>query len=129
MKKIFLRRDSKRFLKFGKGKGKKAKWRKPTGRDNKMREKRKGYDSVVSVGYSKDKKVRGKINEKTPVEIFNILELKNLKENEIGVVGSVGKKKKLEIAKYAKEKKIELKNMNPESFLKKEEKKNKEKKE
>lgn len=128
MTKKFLRRDSKRFLKFGKGKGKKAKWRKPTGRDNKMREKKKGYPAVVSLGYSKDKKVRGKIKEKTPVEIFNIPGLEKLGKDQIGVVGNVGKKKKIEIAKYAKDKKIVLKNLNAEAFLKKEEKKNKENK-
>lgn len=129
MKIKFLRRDAKRFLKFGKGRGKNAKWRKPTGRDNKMREKRKGYPSVVSVGYSKDKKLRGKINEKEPVEIFNIKDLVNLNENQIGIVGNVGKKKKMEIAKYANEKKIKLKNLNASAYLKKETKQGKEKKE
>jgi large subunit ribosomal protein L32e len=119
MTKRFLRRDAKRFSKFGKGRDKRAKWRRPTGRDNKMREKRKGYDAVVSLGYSKDKATRGKFEDKTPIEIFNVYELQSLKEDEIGVLGSVGMKKKLEVAKYAKENKIKLKNLNAEAFLKK----------
>jgi large subunit ribosomal protein L32e len=127
MTKRFLRRDAKRFSKFGKGRDKRAKWRRPTGRDNKMREKRKGYDAVVSLGYSKDKATRGKFEDKTPIEIFNVYELQSLKEDEIGVLGSVGMKKKLEVAK---ENKIKLKNLNAEAFLKKYEKaKKKEKKE
>jgi large subunit ribosomal protein L32e len=128
--KLLLKRDAKRFSKFGKGRDKRAKWRRPTGRDNKMREKRKGYDAVVSLGYSKDKATRGKFEDKTPIEIFNVYELQSLKEDEIGVLGSVGMKKKLEVAKYAKENKIKLKNLNAEAFLKKYEKaKKKEKKE
>lgn len=34
-------------------------WRKPKGIDNKMKEKRKGYPSMVNVGYRSPKKVRG----------------------------------------------------------------------
>lgn len=115
----FLRRDAKRFSKFGKGKGKKASWRKPTGRDNKMREKRRGYAPVVSIGYGSDKKVRGTMEEKTPVTVMNITDLNKIGKEDIGIVGSVGAKKKIEIIKKAKEMKVELKNMNIEAFLKK----------
>ena len=115
----FLRRDAKRFSKFGKGKGKKAKWRKPTGRDNKMREKRKGYAAVVSIGYRSDKDVRGTLKEKTPVTVMNVNDLKKIGKENIGLVGNVGAKKKVEIVKKAKEMKVELKNINVEAFLKK----------
>jgi large subunit ribosomal protein L32e len=115
----FLRRDANRFGKFGKGRGKKATWRKPKGRDNKMREKRKGYPVVVSIGYRKDKKIRGTINEKTPVEVMNINDLKKIGKENIGIIGNVGKKKKIEIVKKADEMKIELKNINIKAFLKK----------
>ncbi len=115
----FLRRDAKRFSKFGKGKGKKASWRKPTGRDNKMREKRRGYAPVVSIGYRSDKKIRGTIEEKNPIIVMNINDLAKIGEENIGIVGNVGIKKKIEIVKKAKEMKIELKNVNIEAFLKK----------
>jgi large subunit ribosomal protein L32e len=115
----FLRRDVKRFAKFSKGRGKKATWRKPKGRDNKMREKRKGYPAVVSIGYRKNKKIRGTIQTKKPTKITNINDLKKIGKNQIGIVGNVGKKKKIEIVKKAKEMKIELKNINIETFLKK----------
>lgn len=119
----FLRRDANRYSKFGTGRGKKAKWRKPKGRDNKMREKRKGYTPLVSIGYSTDKKIKGKLREKTPVEVRNVNDLSKIGKDQIGVVKRVGKKTKLEIAKKAKEMKVELKNLNAESFMKKNSKK------
>ncbi len=42
-KKKFLRRNWNKYKRIGKGNKKKQKWRKPRGRDNKMREKRRGY--------------------------------------------------------------------------------------
>lgn len=120
----FLRRDSARYFKFGKGRGKKASWRAPKGRDNKMREKRRGYPAVVSIGYKKPAST-DKI-----IEISKASDLNKISKGEIGFVKAVGKKKKMEIALKAKEMKIKLKNMNPEKFLEEEnkEKKNESKK-
>ena len=114
----FLRRTWSRYSKLGKRRKKKQVWRKPTGRDNKMREKRKGYPAVVSIGYRSKRKSRDKLMDKKPVKINNLRELEKIKENEIAIIGGVGKKKKIEIANKAKEMKIELYNMNPEKFLK-----------
>ena len=114
----FQRRTGSRFSKLGKGRKKLQKWRKPTGRDNKMREKRKGYPAVVSVGYKQDVKTRENIDGKKPVMIMNIKGLEKIGKNQIGIIGNVGKKKKIEIAKIAKEKKIEIYNLNAEKFLK-----------
>lgn len=119
MIKKFLRRDAKRFGKFGKGRGKKAKWRNPTGRDNKLREKRKGYQAVPSIGYRGEKKSRGKANGKNLVPVMNIKDLKKVGKDSLGVVGNVGKKKKQEIVEKANELKVELKNINVKAFLKK----------
>ena len=83
-----------------------------------MREKKKGYPVVVSIGYSTDKKVRGRLEGKNPIIINNLKDLEKIKENEIAMIGKVGKKKKIEIAKKAKEMKIKIYNMNPEKFLK-----------
>lgn len=124
----FLRRTWNRYAKLGKGRKKKQVWRKPTGRHNKMREKRKGSPAVVSIGYKSNKK----LNSKKFVRIYNLNDLEKIKENEIAIVGNVGKKKKIEIAKRllqirsgspkdsqtkAKEMKIKVYNMNPEKFL------------
>jgi len=118
----FLKRDTKRFSKFGKKRKKLLSWRKPKGRDNKMREKRKGYPCVVKIGY-KDK------NGEKPKRIQNVKDLEKINKNEKIILGNVGKKKKLEIVKKAKELKMNLENININSFLKKTEKQKKEQKE
>ena len=120
----FLRRTSSRYSKLGKRRKKKQVWRRPTGRDNKMREKRKGYPAVVSIGYRTSEKDRKEI-----VKIDNLKDLKNVQEGKVIVLGKMGNKKKIEIARKAKEKKIEISNLNVEKFLKGVEKKEKKKKE
>ncbi len=124
----FLRRKSFAYSKLGKGRKKKQVWRRPSGRDNKMREKRKGYPVVVSVGYKSDKISRGTLREKQPTIVMNIKDLDKIKESGIAIIGKIGKKKKLEIAKAAKEKKIEIYNMNAKKYLKKNTPKPKDKK-
>ncbi len=119
----FLRRTSKMHLKLGKRKKKKQVWRRPTGRHNKMRDKRRGYPAVVSIGYKKEKNSRGKIKEKNPIIIRNLKDLEKIRKDEIAIIGKVGKKKKIEIIKSAKEKKIEIMNLNIEKFLRENEKK------
>ena len=118
----FLRRISNRYSKLGKRRKKKQVWRKPKGRDNKMREKRKGYPTVISIGYKGKNDSRGFIENKKPVIVRNIKDLENVKKNEIAVIGNVGKKKKIEIAKKARKMGIQIHNLNIEKFLKKAEK-------
>jgi|TARA_Y100000310_G_scaffold251425_1_gene257916 large subunit ribosomal protein L32e len=114
----FLRRAWTRYAKLGKGVKKNQKWRRPTGRDNKMREKRRGKPAVVSVGYKASKK-----------EVKEIVVVNTLKELERVkgpvVIGSVGNKKKIELVEKAKEKGIEVSNLNVNKFLKKVNKKSK----
>jgi len=117
--KKFLRREWYKYSKLGRRNSKKQKWKKPTGRHNKMREKRKGCPACVSIGYSTQRNERGKIMGKVPVLVMNVKDLLNLKANEIAMIGQIGKKNKIEIAKVAKEKNIEICNMNASSFLKK----------
>ena len=115
----FLRRKNKAFSKLGSGRKKKQVWRKPTGRDNKMREKIRGYPAVVSIGYRGEKISRDTLNNKQPIMILNVFDLKKIKKTEIAIVGKVGKKKKLEIAAEAKKMKIEIYNMNPDKYIEK----------
>lgn len=118
----FLRRTWSRYSKLGKKRKKKQVWRRPTGRDNKMREKRKGYPAIVSIGYKKSKKLEKKI-----VVIRNLEDLKKSRKSEIIIVGNIGKKKKIEILKYAEKEKISLQNVNTKKFLEKAIKKTEEK--
>lgn len=120
----FLRRRWYSYGKLGLKRKKKQKWRNPNGRDNKMREKRRGYLAVVSIGYGTEKKVRGEVRGKRPVRVENLNDIKKVRQNEIVILGKVGKKTKIEIAKYAKQNKIEIQDLNINKFLKKMEKKN-----
>lgn len=114
----FLRRTWKRYSKLGKNKKKKQTWRRPTGRDNKMREKRRGYPAVVSIGFKKNERLKGKIRGKNPVIINNINDLENIKKEDIVIIGNIGKRKRIEIVKKAREKKIQIHNVNVNKFLK-----------
>jgi ribosomal protein L32E len=119
----FLRRTSARLSKLGKNRKKKQVWRRPTGRDNKMREQRRGKPAIVAIGYSTEKKSRGRINGKIPLFVNNIHDLTRIGKHQIVILGNIGKKKKLEIAKKANELQIEIANLNTKKFLKKNEKK------
>ncbi len=121
MKKKFIRRDWARFSKLGKKRKKKQVWRRAKGRDNKIREKRKGYPIKVMIGFKQKK------NEVNPITISSLKGLEMIKKGEKIVIGRVGMKKRIEIAKKAKEKGLVFVNMNINKILKKAEKKNKEK--
>jgi len=114
----FLKRDSGRLSKFGKRRKKMQSWRRPKGRDNKMREKRKGYPAVVRIGYAQSNSEKGKINKKIPKIIKNIKDLESIKKEEIGILGKIGNKKRIEIVKKAKEMKVELYKVDIGAFLK-----------
>ncbi|MEK6875303.1 MAG: eL32 family ribosomal protein [Nanoarchaeota archaeon] len=125
----FIRRNYKRHPSIGKGRKKKHIWRKPKGRDNKMREKRRGYPATVSIGYGNSRKLKGKINEKTPIVVITLKDLEKIGKDSIAILGNIGNKKKIEIVKKANEKKIEIFNLNIKKFLKKIERKINQKKE
>ena len=119
----FLRHTKHKYSKLGLRRKKKQVWRRPTGRDNKMREQRRGKPALVAIGYSSDKKERGKIENKTPIIIRNISQMEKIKKDQIAILANIGKKKKIEIAKKAKELKVEIYQFNPEKFLRLNEKK------
>jgi len=110
----FLRRKTHAHSKLGKRRKNKQKWRRPTGRDNKMREKRKGTPAVVSIGYKKASKEK-------VILVSNLAELEKTKAKEIKV-GKLGLKKKIVFAKRAKELGIKITNLNISKILKKEKK-------
>lgn len=117
MKAKFLRRGPSRYSKLGLRRKKKQVYRRPKGRDNKMREKRRGYPVIVSIGYGKEKSTRGEIQGKKPIIVNNIKDLDRVKKNNIIIVGSVGQKKRIEIVKAAKERKLSVYNVNVKKYL------------
>lgn len=108
----FLRRIWSRHSKLGRKRKNKRNWRKPRGRDNKMREKRRGYPAVVSIGYRKP------VNNEKLITIKNVKDLSLINKNKVGKIARVGKKKKIEIAKKADSMGVEISNLNIKKFLK-----------
>lgn len=116
----FLKRDSKRYSKLGKKRKSKQSWRKPRGRDNKMREKRRGYPAVVSIGYKKpENKIKVSL-------VNNLKEIQEIKKGEEIIIGKVGKKKKIELIEFALKKGLVIKNLSVRKYLKKNKKEKKE---
>jgi large subunit ribosomal protein L32e len=115
----FLRRNWSKKSRLGNKRKKKQVWRSPHGRHSKTRKKRKGYPAIVQIGYRKDKRERELIKNSKPVIVQNIKELEKMKKGEIAIIGKVGNKKRIEIAKKAKEKGIQIHNINVNKILKK----------
>ncbi len=113
VRKKFLRSGWRNYSKLGKGRKKKQVYRKPKGRDNKMREKRRNRPKIVDVGYKK-KKIKKAIK-----KISNLKQLDNVKKGEKIFISSIGNKKKLEIVKKAKQEGIKIINLNIDKFIKK----------
>lgn len=112
MTRKFLRQDMMRHLRLGKKRKKNQKWRRPKGRDSKMRLKMKGYPVSPSVGYKVPQKDAGKIRGMNPVLVHNVEQLTRILKGNAGMIGSrVGAKKKLEIMKKAEEMNIPLLNV------------------
>ncbi len=109
----FIRRVWRNYSKLGKKRKNKRVWRKPRGRDNKMRERRRGVPEVVTIGHKRRNEER-----KNLVVISNIADLEKISKDDFIVLGRMGKKKKIEVLKKAEEMKLDLKNMNTKNFLK-----------
>ncbi len=124
-KPIFRVVDSHKYSKLGLRRKKKVVYRRPRGGENKIRLNMKGKLRKVKVGFKNNRKERGLIKKngfkKIPVLIYNVGDLKKIKENNIGIITNIGNKKKKEISEYVlknKENKIYLLNLNPKKFLK-----------
>jgi len=88
-------------------------WRRPKGIDNKVREKRKGYIKMPSVGYRGPKKVRGlHPSGLKEVIVHNVKELLGLDPSvhAVRIAHTVGRKKRLMIIEKAEELKLKILN-------------------
>ncbi|MBI2448970.1 hypothetical protein HYV49_01605 [Candidatus Pacearchaeota archaeon] len=103
MAKIFLRRNWNKYKRLGLRNKKKQVWRKPKGIHNKMRENRRGYSAIVRIGYRKGRKNRGRIEGFIPVVVRNLSDLSNVGNDNIVIIGKVGKKKRQIILDKIKE--------------------------
>ncbi len=89
------------------------KWRKPKGKDNKMRLRIKGYPPIVEVGYRTSKEIRGRHPSGFyPVVVSSLKDIEKLDPSKhiVYIASSVSLKKRLEIINILKEKGFKIAN-------------------
>jgi len=99
----FVRQESWRYVRL------KENWRRPTGIDNKVRKKFKGWPPPVSSGYRRPKTIRGlHPSGYEEVLVYNAEHLKDIdpKNQAIRIAHIVGKRKRMQILVEARKKKI-----------------------
>jgi len=104
----FIRMDS-----WAKPSIEKSSWRRPKGLDNKIKLQRKGFPKIVKIGYRGPRVVRGlHPSGFREVVVHNVQDLKNVDplHEAIRIASTVGRRKREEILKRAKELKIKVLN-------------------
>ncbi len=71
------------------------------------------------VGFKQKKEERNLIKNKKPVLVNNLGEINRVNKENIMIIGKIGNKKRIEMIKKAKEKGIEVQNVNVNKILKK----------
>jgi large subunit ribosomal protein L32e len=113
-KPTFLRHDAHKKQRANNGS-----WRRPKGRQNKMRLHRKGYARGRSTGFGSPNAVKGLSREGlTQNLVHNAKELESLDPKTDGVIfsGTLGSRKKLALIKAAQEKKFTIIGLNAKRF-------------
>ena len=106
----FVRTGTRRYRRLSKNRIK-QRWRKPRGRHNKLREKKKSRQRKVEIGYRTEKSGRGMINGKYPLFIRNLRYSEKINSGSLVIKkGKIGKKKRAEIVKKIEEKGGEILN-------------------
>lgn len=107
----FVRQKAAKFKRLSK------KWKKPKGRQSKMRRGFRGHRNVVAVGYGSPKK----LSKLRDIFVSSIKDLENIKENSTIIIASeLGKRKRVELLDKAKEMKLKISNIKDvDSYIKK----------
>jgi large subunit ribosomal protein L32e len=111
MPKKFLRVDAGKISRLGRKRPKLLKWRRPRGKQNKIRLGRAGYPVAPSVGFRTPRKLSGKVGGLVPSLVHNVREIEALGRDKIAIIARVGAKKKMEMLRKAEEKKIKILNL------------------
>ena len=112
MTKKFLRQETTLHSKIGRNRKKIQKWRRPNGRDSKMRLRRRNYPASPTVGHKTPRKESGKIRNLTPLTISNFADLNSATKHNILILSArLGARRKIEIIKKAEELKLQILNI------------------
>lgn len=99
----FLRTDWHKKIKLGRGVKKNQKWHGAKGRQNKFRLCRKGRGQRPKVGWGSAAGIRNLVFGIKVIRVENLKELLAVEKGFGVIIGSVGKKKRLELIKKAQE--------------------------
>lgn len=105
----FLRVETHKKIKLGKGVKKNQKWHGAKGRQNKLRLGIKGRTKRPKIGWSAEGQVKGFVSGVEAVRVENVNMLEGLKNVGI-IIGKVGAKKRAEIIAKANEMKLKVLN-------------------
>jgi len=106
----FLRTDWHKKIRLGKGVKKNQKWHGAKGRQNKFRLGRKGRAQRPKVGWGATNDTKGFVDGVETIRVENVKMLESVQKGFGVIVGSVGKKKRLEIIAKAEELKLKILN-------------------
>ena len=106
----FLRTDWHKKIRLGRGVKKNQKWHGAKGRQNKFRLCRKGRGQRPKVGWGARLETKGFISGLDAVRVENMKELLAVEKGFGVIIGSIGKKKRMELIAKAEELKIVILN-------------------
>lgn len=113
------------YVKLGSRQKSMRKYKRASGRHNKTRQKWRSRPPMVEIGYKNQCSTSGLINEKIPILVYNLNDLAKVGKENIIIIAKVGNKLRIEIAKQAMIKKMEIYNLNVRKFMKEVERQNK----
>lgn len=100
------------------GRRTKARYKRPTGRHNKSRQKWRSRPPMVEVGYKNQSNERNLVLGKMPVWVYNVRDIDKIGKDSIAIIAKIGKKNKLAVAKEMQKRKLAAANLNINKFLK-----------
>jgi len=106
----FLRVESHKKIRLGKGVKKNQKWHGAKGRHNKLRLGEGGRIQRPKVGWGSENKTKGFVGGIKAVRVENMKELLEVKKGTGIIIGKIGAKKRAELIAKANEKKIKIVN-------------------
>jgi len=116
------------YVKLGSRQKSMRKYKRATGRHNKTRQKWRSRPPMVEIGYKNQCNERGLVNGKKPISVFNLADLEKAGKENIIILGKIGAKNKIQIAREIEKRKLDVFNLNVARFLKQNEPKKAEEK-
>jgi len=110
------------------GRRTKIRYKRPTGRHNKSRQKWRSRPPMVEVGYKNKANERNLLSGKSPIWVYNLKDIDKAGKDNVIIIGKIGLKNKLAIAKEIQKRKLGVFNLNINKFLKENEKRTGDKK-